>query len=77
MWARHCLTDREYGPPRLASLKMFYVAKLMEAFGFVYVSYALFVGFTEEHSMGPELKLMMIGAVVFIVGRLLERRVSV
>jgi hypothetical protein len=56
---------------------MFYVAKTIEAFGFVYVSYALFVGFTEEHSMGNELKLMMIGAAIFLVGRLLERRVGV
>jgi len=56
---------------------MFYLAKFIEAFGFVYVSYALFVGFTEEHSMGNELKLMMIGAAIFLVGRLLERRASV
>jgi hypothetical protein len=55
---------------------MFYVAKLIEALGVVYVSYALFVGFAEEHSMGRELKLMMIGAAVFIVGRLLERKAS-
>jgi hypothetical protein len=55
---------------------MFYVAKVIQAFGFVYVTYALFVGFTEDNSMGPELKLMMIGAAVFIIGRLLERRVS-
>lgn len=55
---------------------MFYVAKLIEALGVVYVSYALFVGFTEENSMGSELKLMMIGAAVFLMGRLLERRTS-
>ena len=30
---------------------MFYVAKLIQAFGFAYVSYALVVGFTEENSM--------------------------
>ena len=55
---------------------MFYVAKVIQALGFLYVSYALFVGFTEEHSMGPELKWMMIGAAIFTIGRLLERRVS-
>ena len=55
---------------------MFYLAKVIEAFGFVYVSYALFVGFSEDHSMGRELKLMMIGAVIFLLGRLLERRAS-
>ncbi len=51
---------------------MFYLAKLVQALGVVYVSYALFVGFTEANSMGPELQWMMIGAVVFLVGRLLE-----
>ncbi len=56
---------------------MFYLAKLIEALGVVYVSYALVVGFTEEQSMGRELKLMMIGAGIFLVGRLLERRASV
>lgn len=51
---------------------VFYLAKLVQALGVVYVSYALFVGFTEANSMGPELQWMMIGAVVFLVGRLLE-----
>ena len=55
---------------------MFYVAKVIEAFGVVCVSYALFVGFTEDHSMGNELKLMMIGAAIFGVGRVLEWRAS-
>lgn len=55
---------------------MFYVAKLIQAFGFADVTYALFVGFTEEHSMGRELTLMMIGAVIFLVGRLLEHKAS-
>ena len=55
---------------------MFYLAKLVQVLGFVYVSYALFVGFTEEHGMGRELKLMAFGAVIFLLGRLLERRAS-
>ncbi len=55
---------------------MFYVAKLIQALGFADVSYALFVGLTDEHGMGRELSFMMVGAVVFFVGRLLERRVS-
>jgi hypothetical protein len=55
---------------------MFYLAKVIEAVGFADVTYALFVGFTEEHSMGRELKLMAIGAVIFYVGRVLERRAS-
>ena len=55
---------------------MFYLTKLIEAVGFSYVSYALYVGFTEDHSMGRELKLMMVGAAIFVAGRLLERKVS-
>ena len=55
---------------------LFYLAKMMEAFGFADVTYALFVGFTEEHSMGRELKLMAIGATIFYLGRVLERRAS-
>lgn len=55
---------------------MFYLAKLIQALGFADVSYALFVGLTEEHSMGRELSLMGVGAVIFYVGRLLEHRAS-
>ena len=55
---------------------MFYLAKLIQAFGFADVSYALFVGFTEEHGMGRELKLMVVGAVIFYLGRVLERWAS-
>lgn len=56
---------------------MFYLAKLIQAIGFADVTYALFVGFTQEHSMGPELTWMMIGAAIFLVGRFLEHRASV
>jgi len=55
---------------------MFYLTKLIEAVGFSYVSYALYVGFTEDQSMGREMKLMLLGAVIFIFGRFLERRAS-
>ncbi len=55
---------------------MFYLAKVIQAFGFADVSYALFVGFTDEHGMGRELKLMLVGAAVFYLGRVLERKAS-
>ncbi len=55
---------------------LFYVAKLLQLIGFAHVGYALFVGVTETHSMGPELRLLMIGSVVFYVGRLLEHRAA-
>ncbi len=56
--------------------EMFFLAKLIQALGFVYVNYALFVGFTEEHGMGRELTWMGVGAVVFLLGRLLEGKAS-
>jgi len=52
----------------------FYFAKLLQLIGFAHVGYALFRGLTEENAMGPELKLLLIGAVVFSLGRLLERK---
>ncbi len=59
-----------------AGVLVFYLAKLVQALGFVYVSYALFVGFTEANSMGPEMQWMMTGAAVFLVGRLIEWKAS-
>ena len=56
---------------------MFYLAKLIQLIGFANVTYALLVGFTQDHSMGRELTLMMIGAVIFLAGRFLEHKASV
>ncbi len=55
---------------------VFYVAKLLELIGFAHVGYALFVGLTQENSMGPEMKLLMLGALLFALGRVLERRAA-
>lgn len=35
----------------------------------------LYVGLTEEGGMGPELTLLALGSVLFLLGRFLERRV--
>ena len=55
---------------------IFYVAKLLELIGFAHVGYALYVGMTQPNAMGPELRLLMIGSVVFLAGRLLERKAA-
>lgn len=55
---------------------VFYVAKLLELIGFAHVGYALFVGLTEENSMGPELRLLLLGVLLFSIGRLLERKAA-
>jgi hypothetical protein len=55
---------------------MFFLAKVIQALGVADVGYALFVGLTEEHGMGRELMLMLIGFAVFSLGRVVERRAS-
>ena len=55
---------------------VFYFAKLLELIGFAHVGYALFVGLTQENAMGPELKLLMLGALLFALGRMLERKAA-
>jgi len=55
---------------------VFYLAKLLELIGFAHVGYALFIGLSQEHAMGPELKLLMLGALLFSIGRLLERKAA-
>jgi len=52
---------------------VFYFAKLLELIGFAHVGYALFVGLTQENAMGLEMKLLMLGALLFTLGRVLER----
>lgn len=55
---------------------MFFLGKVIQALGVADVGYALYVGVTEEHSMGRELYLMLVGFAIFTVGRFLERRAS-
>lgn len=54
----------------------FYLAKLLQAFGFADVGYALLVGVTQERSMGKELLLLGIGILVFSLGRYLEGKAT-
>ncbi len=54
----------------------FYLAKLLQAFGFADVGYALLVGVTDAHGMGKELLLLSSGVVVFSLGRYLEGKAT-
>jgi hypothetical protein len=56
--------------------RMFVLAKFIQALGIADVGYALYVGLTEEHGMGRELQLMLLGFAVFYLGRFLERRAT-
>jgi hypothetical protein len=58
------------------SRRMFVLAKVIQALGVADVGYALFVGLTEEHAMGRELYLMLLGFAVFSLGRYAERRAT-
>jgi hypothetical protein len=51
-------------------------AKVLEAVGLACTSYALFVGFSQEHSMGPELSWMLGGAVIFLLGYVIDSKAS-
>ena len=52
----------------------FYLGKFFELAGIGTVSIALLVGVSEENAMGRELTLLMIGAALFLTGRLIEAR---
>lgn len=54
---------------------MFYFAKFIQAAGVVAVTYALAIGLTQD-ALEQELKLGMIGAAIFYVGRMVERWAS-
>ena len=52
---------------------MFYLGKMLEALGCADVGFALYVGMTQEHGMGKEFELALVGIVVFGLGVLAER----
>lgn len=54
----------------------FYLAKTLQALGIAYVGYALLIGLTEENSMAKELRQLVVGVVVFYLGRYLEGRAA-
>lgn len=55
---------------------MFYLAKIIQAFGVADVGYGLFIGLTQPDGFGREMQLMVVGAAIFYFGRFLERRAS-
>jgi len=57
-------------------MRMFYLAKFIQAIGFADVGYALLVGLTEDDGLAREYRLMLIGVAIFYLGRFLEQRIS-
>jgi hypothetical protein len=55
---------------------MFYLAKILQAFGLADIGYALFMGIVKNSSMAEEIVLSLIGLGVFSLGRALERKVA-
>ncbi len=55
---------------------MFYLAKLIQAIGFADVGYGLYIGTASPKGMGQELRLLLLGIVIFYLGRVLEKWVA-
>jgi hypothetical protein len=53
---------------------MSYLGRGLQVIGMANLVVAFFVGVTEEHGMGPEMVLLAIGAALFMLGRMLERK---
>jgi hypothetical protein len=53
---------------------MYYLGKALEMLGMTSLMVALFVGITDEEGMAKEYLFLGIGVVVFLVGRLCEKR---
>lgn len=56
---------------------MFYLGKSLQAAAMGVVALALYVGFTElEKAQTKELTMLGIGAVIFIIGRMVEAKAA-
>lgn len=53
---------------------MYYLGRGLQVLGMANLMVALYVGMSEEHGMGPELLLLGIGALLFLMGWFLQRR---
>lgn len=53
---------------------MWVLGRTLQLLGMGNVLVGLYVGLTEEQGMGPELTMLAIGSVLFLLGRLLEGR---
>ena len=55
---------------------MFYLAKILQAFGLADIGYALYVGVMKNSSMAEDIVMALIGVGVFSLGRALERKTA-
>ncbi|MFQ5912098.1 MAG: hypothetical protein ACE5JS_02840 [Nitrospinota bacterium] len=54
---------------------LYLIGRMLQILGMLYLAYALYLGITlERGGMAAEYKWLLIGAVVFIVGRFMERQ---
>ncbi|MFQ5989481.1 MAG: hypothetical protein ACE5K9_06165 [Candidatus Methylomirabilales bacterium] len=53
---------------------MYYLGRGLQVFGMGNLMVALYIGVSQEHGMGPEMILLGIGVLAFLLGRLLESR---
>ncbi|MEE9173214.1 MAG: hypothetical protein V3U41_09985 [candidate division NC10 bacterium] len=55
---------------------MYYLGRGLQVLGMANLVVGLFVRLTEENGMAPEMLLLGLGVVLFMVGWLLQRRVG-
>jgi hypothetical protein len=53
---------------------MYYLGRGLQVLGMANLMVGFYVGMSEEHGMGPELLLLGIGVIFFLLGRLIQRR---
>lgn len=52
----------------------FYVVKLLQLIGITNVGFGLLYGLTHEGGLRFELKMLIIGSAIFLLGRIIEGR---
>jgi len=53
---------------------IFYLAKFLELFGISTVGFGLVYGLTNEAGLRLELRMLLLGSAVFLLGRMIEGR---
>lgn len=53
---------------------MFYFAKGLQAAALSVLALALYVGLTRQQSLATELTMMCLGVIIFIAGRMVEKK---
>lgn len=53
---------------------MYYLGRGLQVLGMANLMVAFYIGISEEHGMGPELLILAVGVLVFLLGRFIQGR---